>query len=430
MKAPRMESIIERRARLLGSRMPQYYETPFQPVRGEGVWLHDVHGKVFLDAYNNVPHVGHCHPHVVEAICRQTRLLNTNTRYLFDSILDYADRLTRTMPPELNACAFTCTGSEANDLAWRMASCFSKAGGAITTRHAYHGNTTFLDSIDGSSVKTARPPAPWWATIPAPESLPYAGAHAQRAIERLRDNGYAPAALFIDSTFASDGLIIPEPGCLDSAVEAVRKAGGLIIADEVQAGLGRLGSDLWSWQRLGLFPDIVTLGKPMANGQPLGVVVTRREILEVFQAEDRYFNTFAGNPVACSAGLAVLDVMEEEKLQENAARAGRILVHSIEELAGKHEYIKSIRGTGFLMGVEISKHGCRDAPGPAEARWLLNEMYRRGVLVGSTGRRGGAMNTLKIRPPMVFDTSHVDHFMSVMSDALTALAEVGGTITS
>jgi 4-aminobutyrate aminotransferase-like enzyme len=421
-----METILQRRKRLLGTRVPQYYDTPFHPVSGMGVWVKDVTGRTFLDAYNNVPHVGHCHPHVVEAICRQTRTLNTNTRYIFESILDYAERLIATMPPELNVCAFTCTGSEANDLAWRMARCFTEAEGALTTTHAYHGNTTFLDSIDGTSVRSRRPAAAWWATIPAPSSTPYPTVCAQQAVERLVDNGYKPAALFIDSTFASDGLLMPEPGCLGAAIEVVRNAGGLVIADEVQAGLGRLGTDLWSWQRLGLAPDFVTMGKPMANGEPLGIVVTRREILEKFQAEDRYFNTFAGNPVACGAGLAVLDVVENEKLQANAASVGRLLADSIRELAKRHEYIRGVRGIGFLLGVEIAKHGHPEEPGPQETRWILNDMLRRGVLVGLTGPRRHAMDTLKVRPPMVFTSANVDRFVTTLDQSLTALAAAGG----
>lgn len=419
------ESIAARRARLLGSRAPQYYDTLFQPVRGRGVWLYTADGSAFLDAYNNVPHVGHCHPDVVEAVCRQTRLLNTNTRYHFEAILDYADRLIQTLPPGLDVCAFTCTGSEANDLAWRLAQRATGATGAITTEHAYHGNTTFLDTIDGSSVKVDRLPASWWATIPAPSSGEYATTHIDDAIARLERNGHGTATLFLDGTFASDGLLFPEPGCLDPTVTAVHARGGLVIADEVQAGLGRLGSHLWAFERLGIVPDVVTMGKPMANGEPLGVVVTRREILERFQAEERYFNTFAGNPVACRAGLAVLEVMDRDQLQANAAVTGELLKRALQDLGARHPYIGGVRGTGFMLGVEICRRGHPDQPGPSETRWIVNELFRRRVIVGMTGPDRQAMHIIKVRPPMVFSPDEADRLISAMDGALAALAASG-----
>jgi 4-aminobutyrate aminotransferase-like enzyme len=390
---------------------------------GREFWLYDVGGRSFLDAYNNVPHVGHCHPEVVEAICKQVSTLNTNTRYLYDSILEYADRLVGLMPPELNVCAFTCTGSEANDLAWRMAKCVTGGDGAITTKHGYHGNTTFLDSIDGSSSKTARPPVPWWATVAAPTTATYPDEQFSEAVDRLTRNGHRPAAFFVDSTFCSDGIHIPVIGCLEKALGEIHRAGALLIADELQASLGRLGSHLWSWERLKVVPDIVTLGKPMGNGEPIGLVVTRREILEAFQATDRYFNTFAGNPISCNAGIAVLNVMKRENLQANADSVGRIMKNSLEQLAAKHESIREVRGIGFLYGVEICKRGQPGEAGSQEARWLLNEMFRRGVLVGVTGPNRNAMNVIKIRPPMVFTSAHVDRLVTVMDEALSALKD-------
>jgi 4-aminobutyrate aminotransferase-like enzyme len=419
-----MESLTERRKRLLGSRVRQYYDTPFHPVRGKGVWLYDADGRAFLDAYNNVPHVGYCHPDVVDAICNQTSTLNTNTRYLYDSILEYADRLVGLMPPELNVCAFTCTGSEANDLAWRMAKCATGGDGAITTKHGYHGNTTFLDSIDGSSSKTNRRPAPWWSTVPAPTaSHNYPGTGVTEAIELLRRNGYKPAAFFVDSTFCSDGIHIPVSGSMEAALRELRKAGALIIADELQASLGRLGEHLWSWERLNVVPDIVTLGKPMGNGEPIGIVVTRREILETFQANERYFNTFAGNPVSCVAGTAVLDVMARENLQDNAKRVGRVMREGLDQLAAQHKNIREVRGLGFLYGVEICKRAKPEEAGSQEARWLLNEIFRRGILVGLTGPNRNAMNVLKIRPPMVFSLENAGQFLDVLDGAFSALEQ-------
>jgi 4-aminobutyrate aminotransferase-like enzyme len=418
-----MTALTSRRARILGSRIRQYYDTPFEPIKGEGVWLYDIQGRRYLDAYNNVPHVGHCHPEVVDAVCRQVAILNTNTRYLYGSIVDYAERLVATMPPSLSVCAFTCTGSEANDLAWRLARCFSNADGVITTEHAYHGNTTFLDSIDGSSIERSRPRPSWWATVPAPTSIPYPDWEFQNAIDTIHSAGHRLGAFFFDSTFCSDGIHMPGQGSLSNAVDRVRRSGGLLIADEVQAGLGRIGTHLWSWEHLGVLPDIATMGKPIGNGMPLGVVVTRRDILEAFQSKERYFNTFAGNPVSCSAGMAVLEVLMREKLQENARQVGLKMKDALTELATRHENIGEIRGLGFLLGVEIVKSRKSGDAAPREARWLLNDMFRRGVLVGLTGPNRNAMSVIKIRPPMVFSSANVDQLATTMDQSLSALKE-------
>jgi 4-aminobutyrate aminotransferase-like enzyme len=410
-----------------------YYDAPFEPVRGEGKWLYDAGGERYLDAYNNVAHVGHCHPHVVDALCRQAALLNTNTRYVFPSVVEYAENLVAGVGPGF-ACIFTCTGSEANDLAWRLARNFTGKRGVITTQNAYHGNTTFLDSIDGSSTKGMRAPTDGWARVPAPcttnidggDDVPRTAAAYGRyfgdAIAILESSGYAPAAWFVESYFCTDGVRLPPTGFLDDAVARLRRANALIIADEVQAGLGRSGSHLWAYQRLGVDADIVVMGKPMGNGHPIGVVVARREIIDAFYATDRYFNTFAGNPVSCAVGLAVLHVLEREHLQDNARHIGNLIRKGIASLSTRYPVLGDCRGQGLLIGVEIVQDGDRTAPDGRRARRIINEMCRRRVLIGLTGANRIERNVLKIRPPMVFDENGVGALLSTLEDTLVDLS--------
>ncbi|WP_448956597.1 aminotransferase class III-fold pyridoxal phosphate-dependent enzyme [Labrys neptuniae] len=421
-----MESLTERRLRLLGPGMRQFYDHPFHPVSGRGVWLTDGEGRRYLDAYNNVPHVGHGHPRVVEALARQAERLNTNTRYLHEAILDYAEGLLATMPRELDTCLFVCTGTEANDLAWRLARAFTGHDGAIATNHAYHGNSTFVSALD-RSTRTPERPNHWLATVPAPAAVAgetpassetgddYA-AHLERALETLADHGHRPAAFYMDTLFATDGLPIPPPGHLDAALSRLRAAGGLCVADEVQPGLGRAGTAMWGFQNLGIVPDIVTTGKPMGNGHPLAVLVTRREIVDAFFAKDRYFNTFGGNPVSATVGLAVLDAVKTEGLQENAQAVGSYLKARLGELAARADGLGRVRGAGLFLGIEIIDPDTGNAE-PKKARAIINEMCRRGVLIGLTGPAG---NVLKIRPPLVFDRSNADLLVDTLGEVVRA----------
>ena len=426
--SPSNQSIIERRSALLRS-VRTYYDVPFHPVRGQGQWLYDSDGKRYLDAYNNVAHVGHCHPHVVETLCRQASTLNTNTRDLFESVLDYAEALTSSMPGELDACMFTCTGSEANDLAYRIAMASSEGSGVITCERAYHGNTTFLDSIDGSTLKANRSPAPYWATVPAPRdefTSDPAGAkkyaeHFKAAVQTLRDRGHPPVAFYFDTYFCADGVFLPPDGFMREAMTELRNAGVKIIADEVQAGLGRSGSQLWSVTRLGIEPDMIVLGKPMGNGHPIGVVAARKEMIDAFLSKDRYFNTFAGNNVSSAVGKAVFDVVKKENLQENARTGGAKMKAGLEGLMLKYPIISAVRGEGFLLGVELVEDRKTMAPAGKQTRWLINEMCRRGVLVGITGPNRLARNVLKIRPPMVFDDEGFHVLLSTLDGALEAM---------
>jgi 4-aminobutyrate aminotransferase-like enzyme len=421
------ETLMERRARVLGPIYKQFYQAPFFPVKGEGVWVTDDQGKRYLDAYNNVPHVGHCHPHVADAVAKQVRIFNSNTRYASELIVDYAERIVATMPEPLKICMFACTGTEANELAWRIAMANSGGDGAIVTRNAFHGNSTIIGALDTSTIPTERL-KPWVATVPAPDipglrkdrevagPAAYA-AHYDRAIADLRARGHRPAALFACPVFASDGLYSAPAGYLAPAFARVREAKGLVIADEVQSALGRTGTHFWGFEHAGFVPDLVTMAKPMGNGMPLSVIVTSRELVEGFLKSERYFNTFAGNQVVAAAGLAVLDVMEREGLQRNALDIGVYLRGRLATLMDAHPQIGDVRGTGLFAGVEMVKDRATNAPDPVAARAIIEGMMQRGVLVGITG---AGRNLLKIRPPMTFSRENADLLVDTLRDTLAA----------
>ena len=411
------DKLLARRTRLLGPAYRLFYERPLHLVRGEGVWLYDSDGRAYLDVYNNVAHVGHCHPRVVEAVTRQTQLLNTHTRYLHETILEYAERLTATFPEELSYAMFVCSGSEANELALRIARAATDGQGTIVTAHSYHGNTSTL-----AQVSTAHD---WIArgldvqAVPAPDTYRTSpdedAAEVRRALGELRTAGIQPAAFLIDTIFSSDGIFTAPTGYLAAAVEQVRQAGGLFVADEVQPGFGRTGEHLWRFEKYGVVPDIVTLGKPMGNGQPLAAVIATSDVMERFAESTRYFNTFGGNPVSCAAGLAVLNVLEEEKLQENALRVGVYLKEGLERLRSQWDFVGDVRGQGLYFGVELVRDGATREPATEEAAVVIDDMKERGVLIGSTGPRA---NVLKLRPPMVFNRKNADQLLESLDAAL------------
>ena len=429
--APSSEALLKRRRASLSPGLALSYDQPVHVVRGEGVWLHGPDGETWLDAYNNVPQVGHCHPRVVDAIARQASALNTNTRYLYESLVEYAERLAATMPAELDTCFMVSSGSEANDLAWRIAKACTGHDGALVMERAYHGFTDALvplspEDEDGPAhladhVATLPPPdeyrGPWGRDV-ADRGERYA-ALADRAVEDLAAKGHAPAALFVDTVFASNGIIDPAPGYLEGLRARVHAAGGLFIADEVQAGFGRSGSHMWGFERGGATPDMVTLGKPIGNGHPIGAVVVRRELARRFAARTHFFSTTGGNPVSCAAGLAVLEVIEREHLRENAARTGARLKAGLESLAQRHALIGDVRGAGLFLGVELVRERGTRAPAESETRAVLNALRRIGVLVGREGRHG---NVLKIRPPIVFQPVHVERLLAALDRALEIAA--------
>jgi 4-aminobutyrate aminotransferase-like enzyme len=421
------EALMARRARVLGPAYRLFYERPLHPVRGEGVWLYDADGRRYLDAYNNVASVGHCHPHVVEAIARQASVLNTHTRYLHEGVLDYAERLLATLPGELAHAMFTCTGSEANDLAMRIARAHTKAEGLIVTRFAYHGVTASIAEASPSLGKFVRL-GDAVRTVAAPDSYRIApadlgaafAAGVRGAIADLKAHGLRPAALMVDTVFSSDGIFTDPPGFMAEAVDAVREAGGVFIADEVQPGLGRTGDSFWGFQRHGVVPDIVTMGKPLGAGHPLAGLAVKPAVLAAFGRECRYFNTFGGNPVSMAAGMAVLDVIEREGLVANAQRVGAHLRDGLRALAVRHPLIGDVRGAGLFTGVEMVSD--RDAktsmktPATAETARIVNGLRERGVLLSATGEHA---NTLKIRPPMVFKEADADVLLAALDAVLT-----------
>ncbi len=358
-EAASSQELIARRKRLLGPAYRLFYEQPVQFVRGEGVWLYDPAGRRYLDAYNNVPSVGHCHPHVVQAIARQAAVLNTHTRYLHESVLDFAERLLAPFPSEIGHVMFTCTGSEANDLALRIARTCTGGTGFIATEGAYHGVTSALVELS-PSLGLAATEQGHVRLVPAPRAGgdgtgEIFAAHVRDALDDMKQNGIRPAGLLVDTIFSSDGVFADPPGFLRPAVEAVRAAGGLFIADEVQPGFGRTGEGMWGFARHGLVPDLVTMGKPMGNGHPVAAMAARPELLAEFGARSRYFNTFGGNPVSAAAGIAVLDVIEREGLIANAQRVGAYLSQRLRQLQDRHALIAEVRGAGLFIGVELRR---------------------------------------------------------------------------
>ncbi len=421
---------IERRARVFGAASMLFYDEPLQIVRGAGCWLYDAAGTAYLDAYNNVPSVGHCHPRVVEAVTRQLQQLNVHTRYLHDGIDEYAARLLATLPAPVSTLTFTCTGSESNDLALRLAAAYTGARGVIVTEAAYHGNTGLATEVSPASFMPAAPP-PHVRLVPAPAANGATPAevsrvfaeHVAAAIEDLERCGLGVAALLVDGIFSSDGVYPHPRGFLRAAVDAVHRAQGLFIADEVQCGFGRTGESLWGFERHGLRPDVVTFGKPMGNGYPMGAVASRPDILQALCSRTGYFNTFGGSPVAAAAGQAVLDVIQAEDLMGNSRRVGTHLEQGLIALAARHPQIAEVRAVGLYLGVAL--RDVREAApvppatrGAELARIVVNALRRRRVLIGVAGRQG---DVLKIRPPLCFSSGDADHLLAALDEGLSAV---------
>lgn len=421
---PVTAAMIERRDALLGPAYRLMYEHPLHIVRGEGVWLIDPQGRRYLDAYNNVASLGHCHPAVTEAICKQAQTLATNTRYLHDTILELAERLLATVPEtDLAHLMLTCTGSEANDVAYRIAKVRTGGTGVIVTETAYHGFTDAVSQFSPSLGATVDLGA-HVRLVPAPRLYHADGADlgerftldVEAAIADLRRHGIKPAALIIDSLFTSDGILPGPAGFLKGAVDAIKRAGGIFIADEVQPGFGRTGEHMWGFQRHGLIPDIVTLGKPMGNGQPVAGLLATADVLAEFGKNSRYFNTFAGNTVSCAAALAVLDTIEKEGLVQHAARVGKILHDGIAALANRHEAIGDVRGAGMFVGVELVSDRASRAPDRELTSRVVNLMRDKGVLLSACAM---GHNVLKIRPPLVLSAEQAGMVIETLDEALT-----------
>ena len=418
--APRERAMVERRQRLLGPAYRLFYENPLHLVRGEGAWLYDAEGRRYLDVYNNVASLGHAHPRVVEAIAAQAARLNTHTRYLHETVLDLAEALLATLPPALGHVMFTCTGSEANDLALRIARAHTGGEGIVVTSLAYHGVTASLAELS-PSLGEGVPLGRHVAAVPAPDA--YRGgpdmparfaASVAGAFASLARHGIRPCALLVDTMFTSDGVFPDPAGFLAEAAAAARAAGALLIADEVQPGFGRTGR-MWGFERHGVEPDIVTMGKPMGNGHPVAGLAIRPGVLERFGSQARYFNTFGGNPVSAAAALAVLDVLRDEALPANAAAIGAHLLGGLRSLAARHDILGDVRGAGLSIGAELVRDRATKEPATAETARIVNALRERGVLISASGP--GA-NILKIRPPLCLTRDQADLFLDTLDAVL------------
>jgi 4-aminobutyrate aminotransferase-like enzyme len=413
----REQALIARRRRLLGPGYKLFYRRPIEVVRAQGVHVYDRDGTEYLDAYNNVPCVGHADPTVTKAVAEQMAVLNTNTRYLDEPILEYAERLLATHAG-VDTLMFATTGSEATDLALRIARHATGRNGVVVTANAYHGLTSAAAEISpslgpreplGAHVRTVAPPSPG-------EDAEHAGpAFAQRvsaAIDDLRRHGIGTAAVVLDSIFASDGARPGPRGFLAPVVDVVHAQGALFVADEVQAGFARTGDAMWGYQRHGIAPDLVTMGKPMGNGMPIAAVAARADLIERFGTEVRYFNTFGGSSVAVAAATAVLDVLERDALMAGAREVGASLLRELEDLARRSSVLRDARGAGLYVAADCAT--------PAMAGRVVNGLRDRHVLISATGPTGAS---LKIRPPLRFAAADADRLLAALADVLDELAD-------
>jgi 4-aminobutyrate aminotransferase-like enzyme/Ser/Thr protein kinase RdoA (MazF antagonist) len=428
---PKTTTLSTRRERI-GKSLSIAYREPVKIVRGWMQYLFDENGRRYIDAYNNVPHVGHCHPRVVNAACEQMALLNTNTRYLHDRINQYAEQLCATLPAPLRVCFFVNSGSEANELALRLARAHTKQRDMIVLESAYHGNTTTL--IDISPYKHNGPGGegapPWVHAVPIPDVYrgpykrddPQAGKkyaqYVSDVIERLRWTDHSLAGYIAESLPSVGGQIIFPDGYLAAVYAAVRQTGGVCIADEVQTGYGRIGTHFWGFEQQGVVPDIVVLGKPIGNGHPIGAVITTPEIAESFNNGMEFFSTFGGNTVSCAVGLAVLRTVLDQNLQQHAQRTGEHLLKGLHLLAKRYPVIGDVRGSGLFIGAEMVRDGETLAPAAEEASFISNRMRQHGILLGTDGPYH---NVIKIRPPMPFAEQDADCLLVAMNKVLAEI---------
>ena len=423
------EEILGFRRKNLGRNLSIAYKNPLKIVRGRGQYLYTEDGQTYLDGVNNVCHVGHCHPRVVAAGQLQMPVLNTNTRYLHDNIIEYAERLLSKFPDPLSVCYFVCSGSEANELALRLARTFTGQKEIITVDGAYHGNTQALIDIspykhDGPGGR-GTPSGVHKVTMPDGYRGPHKGSGAaigakyalyvREAVERIQSGKSGLAAFICESMLGCGGQIVLPDNYLAEAFKHVRAAGGVCIVDEVQVGFGRVGSHLWAFETQNVVPDIVTLGKPIGNGHPLAAVITTPEIADAFANGMEYFNTFGGNPVSCAIGMAVLDVIEDEGLQENANRAGRRLLDGLKGLMDKFPLIGDVRGLGLYIGVELVVDRSTLEPATENADYIINRMRDHGILISTDGPME---NVLKMKPPIVFSEKNADEVVNALDKIL------------
>ncbi len=416
--------LLARREKLLGSGVTTFYRDPVHIVRGEGVWLFDAGGRRYLDVYNNVPCVGHANPRVVDAMRRQTETLNVHSRYLHEGVLEYAERLTGLHADPITTVVFTCSGTEANEVAIQMARAATGGRGLIGTDAAYHGNSTEVRKL----TRLREQESPEFRSIPVPQQYrpiqeglggeELADAYLQllqEQIEGFAADGVPFAGALFCPILANEGLPDIPPGFMFRAAEVVRSAGGLMICDEVQAGFARTGR-WWGYEASGFVPDVAVMGKPMGNGLPLAGVAASAELVSAFRSKTRYFNTFASSPLQAAVGQAVIDVIEDEDLTTSVTRIGSYLRDRLRAIGRDCPAVAEVRGQGLFIGIEWVKDRASKSPDPDGAEEIMNRLRRAGFLMGRSGQHG---NVLKVRPPLVFEREHADLFMEGFAAAVS-----------
>lgn len=419
---PSNAALIARRNRTIGPYSPLFYKEPLQFVSASGVWLTEASGERYLDGYNNVPHVGHANARVVQAMHEQAATLNIHTRYLNERVIDYSEQLLDTFAPELNRVLYGNSGSEANELAIRIARQQTAETGMIVSDYSYHGTTITLAELT-TGLETREPLAPHVRALripdldrdprPEEEVLAETLAELDAAIDSLREAGFGLAAALFDPLFSTEGMPRIPAGLVAGIAQRVRAAGGLLIADEVQSGFGRTGSHMWGFESVGMQPDLVTLGKPMGNGHPMSAVVTSEAILDAFGSRNEFFNTFAGNPVSAAVGEAVLDEMAAEQLQARAATLGGIAAERLRTLAERYDFVRAAKGTGMFLGLDFAVDG---DPAPVIAQQVVESMKSRRVLISKIGRD---QSVLKVRPPLAFGAEDLPVLLDALEESLS-----------
>lgn len=419
------KKLVERREHVLGASYRLFYRKPVNLVRGKGAYLWDADGKKYLDIYNNVASIGHCHPAVVQAVTEQMQMLNTHTRYLHELIIDYSEKILKLMPKEVDRMMYMCTGSEANDLAIRVAREYTGGTGVIVSQEAYHG-TSALTSGVSPALGSGQPISSEARLVKAPDYYRYSGdnfakwyaGEIQKQIDDMKALGIKFACFLADSIFSSDGVLPDPKGFLKEAVAVVHKNGGVFIADEVQPGFARTGDAFWGFARHGIVPDLVTMGKPMGNGIPVSGLAARHEVLEAFSDKLPYFNTFGGNPVSMAAAEAVLKVIQDEKLQEHSKVVGSRLLSELKKLQTRHPSVGDVRGAGLFIGFELVSDLGKKTPDSVLALDLIESLRDNQILTSVAGHYG---NVLKIRPPLAFQECDIDWLVGTLDKCLFLL---------